>query len=41
MIFGELSLITDKPRSASIMCIESSEFAIMDKEIYDKVVGKS
>ena len=40
-IFGELSLVTDKPRSATIICAESCDFAIMDKEIYGKVVGNS
>lgn len=40
-IFGELSLSTDKPRSATIICSETCEFAIMEKETYNKVVGNS
>jgi len=39
--FGELALMTLKPRAATITCIEESAFAVMDKERYDRVVGRA
>eukprot|EP00347_Sterkiella_histriomuscorum_P000677 403374923 len=39
--FGELALITSKPRAATIICLESTDLVILDKQSYDKVVGKA
>lgn len=39
--FGELASITNKPRSATIICMENTDFAVMDKDSYEKVVGKA
>ena len=39
--FGELALITSKPRAATITCLEDTDLAILDKTNYEKVVGKA
>ncbi|CAG9331801.1 CNBD2_16 [Blepharisma stoltei] len=39
--FGELSLIKDMPRSASILCIADTEFAVLYKDDYLRILGKS
>lgn len=38
--FGELALITDKPRAATITCLEKSSFAVIDKIAYKNVLIK-
>lgn len=37
--FGELALINNKPRAASIRCLAPSWFAVLDKESYQTVLG--
>ena len=39
--FGELALITSKPRAATIKCLEETDLAVFDKLSYEKVVGKA
>jgi CRP-like cAMP-binding protein len=34
--FGELALITNKPRAATVMCLEDSQFATLDKASFHK-----
>ena len=41
MAFGELALLKNQPRSASIKCIEPAHFMILSKENYLKILGKS
>lgn len=36
--FGEISLIDDKPRSASIVCKEACEFSVIDKSSFERVL---
>ena len=38
--FGELALITSKPRSANIVCLEECHLAVMHKEDYERVLQK-
>ncbi|CAI2385589.1 unnamed protein product [Moneuplotes crassus] len=38
--FGELALLEDKPRSATILCTENSKFAVLEKENFNKIMGK-
>jgi CRP-like cAMP-binding protein len=38
--FGELALIDNKPRSATIKCITPCFFATLDKTSYDNSLGK-
>lgn len=38
--FGELALIKDQPRSASILCEADTHFAILSKEDYMNIIGK-
>ncbi|CAI2360861.1 unnamed protein product [Moneuplotes crassus] len=38
--FGELALLEDKPRAATILCTENTRFAILEKEHFNKVMGK-
>ncbi|OMJ84593.1 hypothetical protein SteCoe_14267 [Stentor coeruleus] len=41
MAFGELALIKDQPRSASILCAKDCHFAVLVKEDYLKILGKA
>jgi CRP-like cAMP-binding protein len=36
--FGELALIKNKPRAATIKCLEDCHFAVMQKIDFDKVL---
>ena len=38
--FGEIALITNAPRSARILCLEDSSFAVLSKEDYIKTFAK-
>jgi CRP-like cAMP-binding protein len=38
--FGELALIKNKPRAASIKCLEDCHFAVMNKSDYQKVLSR-
>jgi len=38
--FGELALISQKPRAATIRCLENCHFAVLSKQDYEKVLGK-
>ena len=38
--FGELALITQLPRNATIVCREECHFAVLTKEHYDLILGK-
>ena len=38
--FGELGLIRNKPRAATIKCIEDSHFATLDKYDYEISIAK-
>ena len=38
--FGELALISHKPRMATIKSLEDSEFAVMSKKDYLKILAK-
>ena len=38
MSFGELALISSKPRAATIKCLEPTDFAVMHKKDYLKVL---
>ena len=38
--FGELALITNKPRAATIRCLQDCHFAVIQKEDYQKVLQK-
>ena len=38
--FGELALITSKPRSANVMCLRDCHFAIMNKHDFERVLQK-
>ncbi len=38
--FGELALIEDKPRTATIICKEECHFAILDRVNYKEILGK-
>ena len=40
-MFGELGIIEDKPRSATIICLSNSYFATLTKEKYDDLLKKS
>ena len=37
---GQLTLISNKPRAATIRCTEPTPFATLDKNAYDKVFAK-
>jgi CRP-like cAMP-binding protein len=39
--FGELALINDKPRSATIVCLEDTHFAILEKDDFKNIMDKS
>lgn len=38
--FGELALMDDKPRAATIHCEEDCEFAILDKKNFKAILSK-
>jgi cAMP-dependent protein kinase regulator len=38
--FGDLALIKDQPRTASIQCLEDCHLAILDKASYDEILGE-
>jgi CRP-like cAMP-binding protein len=38
--FGELALISSKPRAATIYCKEDSNFAILNKAAFDQIFQK-
>ena len=38
MSFGELALINNKPRSATIICNENCDFAILEKKDFQKIL---
>lgn len=39
--FGELALLNDKPRSATVMTLEDTHFAILEKDDFKKIMAKS
>lgn len=39
--FGELALIEDKPRTATIICKEVCHFAILDRMSYKEILGNN
>ena len=41
MSFGELALITSKPRAATVVCAEDTDLVVLDKHNYERVVGKA
>ena len=38
--FGELALINNEPRKATIICLTDCFFAVLDKHDYNKVLQK-
>lgn len=38
--FGELALIKNQPRAATIQCLEDCYFAVIQKDDYEKVLQK-
>ena len=38
--FGELALISNRPRAATVMCREDCHFAVLGKEQYTDILGK-
>ena len=38
--FGELALLEDKPRAATIICLENTKFATLEKEQFNKIMGR-
>lgn len=39
--FGELALLGNKPRAATILCKEDSHFAVLDKQYYKEILSTS
>ena len=39
--FGELALIENKPRAATIICKEDCGFAVLDKKNFDLILSKN
>ena len=39
--FGELALLNDKPRAASILTLEDTHFALLEKEDFNKIMAKA
>lgn len=37
--FGELALIEDKPRTATVICKEECQFAILGRDSYKEILG--
>lgn len=40
MAFGELALLSNKPRMATVTCLENCHFMILTKDAYEYVIGK-
>lgn len=38
--FGELALLSDNPRAASIKCLTDCHFAVLDRLSYKRSLGK-
>jgi CRP-like cAMP-binding protein len=38
--FGELALINNKPRAATIRCLSDCHFAVITKNVYEKALKK-
>jgi len=38
--FGELALLNDKPRSATIITLENTHFAVLEKENFNEIMAK-
>jgi CRP-like cAMP-binding protein len=38
--FGELALLTNKPRAATLKCLTDCHFAVISKNVYDRVLKK-
>jgi CRP-like cAMP-binding protein len=38
--FGEMALIDNKPRAATIICKEDSDFAVLDKAHYIRILSE-
>ena len=38
--FGELALMENKPRAARIVCADDCDFAVLDKQHFDKILSK-
>lgn len=38
--FGELALINNEPRKATIMCLTDCYFAVLEKQEYSKVLQR-
>ena len=38
--FGEMALMNNKPRAASIVCLTDCDFIILDKASFNKLVSK-
>ena len=39
--FGELALMNNKPRAATIICVETWYFATLDRDGYKRILGKA
>jgi len=38
--FGELALLENKPRAATIITLEETHFAVLEKQYYDKILSE-
>ena len=38
--FGELALINNKPRLATIKCVSDCHFAVISKNVYERILKK-
>jgi CRP-like cAMP-binding protein len=38
--FGELALINNKPRAATIKCLTDCHFAVISKNVYERILKK-
>jgi cAMP-dependent protein kinase regulator/cGMP-dependent protein kinase 2 len=38
--FGELALITNNPRAATIKCLTDCHFAVISKNVYERILKK-
>jgi len=38
--FGELALISNKPRAATVKCLSDSHFLVLHKQDYQRVLGR-